>query len=54
MGAGISQSALLAQCRRALYGFSRAVYKVDGVREITDGEIWDPEPVTGTGEDGTA
>ncbi len=39
---------LLAQCRRALRDFSRAVYKVDGVRESAAG--WDypitlaPEP----------
>jgi hypothetical protein len=40
--------ARLAQCRRALRGFSQAVYKVEGVQESTEG--WDylitlePEP----------
>ncbi len=47
-------AAMMARCRSALNGFSQAVYIVEGVQEITDGEIWDPEPVTGTGEDGTA
>jgi hypothetical protein len=35
--------ALLAQCRRALRGFSQAVYKVEGVQESTAG--WD-DPIT--------
>jgi hypothetical protein len=45
---------MMARCRSALNGFSQAVYIVEGVQEITDGEIWDPEPVTGAGEDDTA
>ena len=47
-GRGDQSVALLAQCRRALRGFSQAVYKVEGVQESATG--WDypitlaPEP----------
>ncbi len=47
-------AAMMARCRSALNGFSQAVYIVEGVQEITDGEIWDPESVAGAAEDGTA
>jgi hypothetical protein len=45
---------MMARCRSALKGFSRAVYIVEGVQEITDAEIWDPKAVTASKEDGTA
>jgi hypothetical protein len=45
---------MMARCRSALKGFSQAVYIVEGVQEITGTEIWDPEPVSGGEEDGTA
>jgi len=33
---------LMARCRRALDGFSQAVYQAEGVQEVTDGATWDP------------
>ncbi len=45
---------MMARCRSALNGFSQAVYIVEGVQEVTDAEIWDPEAVPDPGEDGTA
>ena len=33
---------LLARCRRALEGFSQAVYAAEGVQEPADGVMWSP------------
>jgi hypothetical protein len=35
---------LLARCRRALEGFSQAVYAAEGVQEPADGVTWSPPP----------
>jgi hypothetical protein len=35
---------LLARCRRALEGFSQAVYAAEGVQEPVDGLAWSPDP----------